>query len=115
VAVGDRLKAYSLDAGQLSLSGQSTNTFQWPGATPAISANGSANGIVWALETNGSGAPVVLRAYSAADVSTQLYNSNQNLARDNPGQAVKFTVPTIANGKVYVGAQRQLSVFGLLP
>jgi len=115
VAVGDRLKAYSLDAGQLSFSGQSTNTFQWPGATPAISANGSANGIVWALETNGSGAPVVLRAYSAADVSTQLYNSNQNLARDNPGQAVKFTVPTIANGKVYVGAQRQLSVFGLLP
>jgi len=115
VAVGDRLKAYSLGAGQLSLAGQSTNTFQWPGATPAISANGSSNGIVWALETNGSGAPVVLRAYSAADVSTQLYNSNQNLARDNPGQAVKFTVPTIANGKVYVGAQRQLSVFGLLP
>jgi hypothetical protein len=115
VAVGDRLKAYSLDAGQLSLSGQSTNTFQWPGATPAISANGSANGIVWALETNGSGQPVVLRAYPAADVSTELYNSSQNLARDNPGQAVKFTVPTIANGKVYVGAQRQLSVFGLLP
>jgi hypothetical protein len=115
VAVDDSLKAYSLSAGQLSLSGQSTNAFQWPGATPAISANGSANGIVWALETNGSGAPVVLRAYSAADVSTQLYNSNQNLARDNPGQAVKFTVPTIANGKVYVGAQSQVSVFGLLP
>jgi hypothetical protein len=70
---------------------------------------------VWALETNGSGAPVVLRAYSAADVSTELYNSNQNPGRDNPGQAVKFTVPTIANGKVYVGAQGQLSVFGLLP
>jgi len=114
-AVGDKLKAYTLSNGQLSLSGQSTNTFRWPGATPAISANGSSNGIVWALETNGSGAPVVLRAYSAADVSTELYNSNQNPGRDNPGQAVKFTVPTIANGKVYVGAQGQLSVFGLLP
>jgi len=114
-AVGDKLKAYALGNGQLSLSGQSTNTFQWPGATPTISANGSNNGIVWALETNGSGATAVLHAYSAADVSIELYNSDQNLARDNPGRAVKFTVPTIVNGKVYVGAQGQLSVFGLLP
>ena len=114
-AVQDSLRAYSLSAGRLSLSGQSSNTFQWPGATPAISANGSSNGIVWALETNGSGAPAVLRAYSAAGVSSELYNSSQNPQRDNPGQAVKFTVPTIANGKVYVGAQGQLSVFGLLP
>jgi len=115
VAVDDRLKAYSLSAGQLSLSGQSANTFPFPGATPAISANGSSNGIVWALQTNGSGAPAVLHAYSAAAVSTELYNSNQNSARDAPGPAVKFTVPTIANGKAYVGAQGQLSVFGLLP
>ena len=115
VAVDDHLKAYSLSAGLLSLSKQSTNTFPFPGATPAVSANGSSNGIVWALQTNGSGAPAVLHAYSAADVSTELYNSNQNPARDVPGPAVKFTVPTIANGKVYVGVQGQLSVFGLLP
>jgi hypothetical protein len=115
VAVNDSLKAYSLSAGRLSLSGQSTNTFKWPGATPVISADGSDNGIVWALETNGSGAPAVLRAYSAAGVSSELYNSDQNPGRDNPGRAVKFTVPTIANGKVYVGSQHQLSVFGLLP
>jgi hypothetical protein len=115
VAIDDSLKAYSLGAGQLSLSGQSTNTFPVPGATPAISANGSSNGIVWVLETNGSGAPAILRAYAAAAVSNQLYNSNQNFGRDNPGQAVKFTVPTIANGKVYVGAQGRVSVFGLLP
>jgi hypothetical protein len=114
-AFGDGLKAYSLIAGRLSLSAQSTNTFPWPGATPAISANGSSNGIVWALETNGSGAPAVLHAYPAAGVSTELYNSNQNPGRDNPGPAVKFTVPTVANGKVYVGAQGQLSAFGLLP
>jgi len=115
VAIDDGLKAYSLVAGRLSLSGQSPNTFPVPGATPAISANGSSNGIVWVLQTNGSGQPAVLRAYAAADVSNQLYNSSQNLARDNPGQAVKFTVPTIANGKVYVGAQGRVSVFGLLP
>jgi hypothetical protein len=114
-AVGDGLKAYTLSNGQLSLSGQSTNTFRWPGATPVISANGSSNGIVWALETNGSGAPAVLHAYSATDVSIELYNSNENAARDNPGPAIKFSVPTVANGKVFVGSQYQVSVFGLLP
>jgi len=115
VVMKDRLKAYSLVAGQLSPAGQSATIFQFPGATPAISANGSSNGIVWALENNGSGAPAVLHAYSAADVSVELYNSNQNATRDVPGSSVKFTVPTIANGKVYVGTQNQLSVFGLLP
>jgi hypothetical protein len=114
VAAQDRLKAYTLSNGQLSLSKQSTSAFGWPGATAVISANGSSNGIVWALETNGSGAPAVLHAYSAADVSIELYNSNQNPARDVPGPAVKFTVPTVTNGKVYVGVQGQLSVFGLL-
>lgn len=113
-AVGDGLKAYTLSNGQLALSGRSVNTFRWPGATPVISANGSSNGIVWTLETNGSGAPAVLRAYSAADVSVELYNSNENAARDNPGPAIKFSVPTVANGKVFVGSQHQVSVFGLL-
>lgn len=114
-AVGDGLKAYSLIGGRLSLSGQSPNVFRWPGASPVISANGSADGIVWALETNGSGAPIVLHAYAAADVSTELYSSNQEVARDNPGPAIKFAVPMVMNGKVYVGSQLQVSVFGLLP
>jgi hypothetical protein len=113
-AVGGGLRAYTLGNGQLALSGRSVNTFRWPGATPVISANGSSNGIVWVLETNGSGAPAVLRAYSAADVSVELYNSDENAARDNPGPAIKFSVPTVANGKVFVGSQHQVSVFGLL-
>lgn len=112
---GGRLNAYALSGGQLSFLGQSTNIFQWPGATAAISANGSNDGIVWALETNGSGAPATLHAYSAADVSIEIYNSNQNSGRDTPGAAIKFAVPTIINGRVYVGGQGQLSVFGLLP
>lgn len=115
VAENDGLKAYSLVGGQLSLSARSTNTFRWPGATPVISANGSMDGIVWALETNGSGARAVLRAYTATNVAIELYNSDQNPQRDNPGAAIKFAVPTIANGKVYVGAQGTVSVFGLLP
>jgi hypothetical protein len=115
-AAYDQMNAYTLSNGQLSWSSQSTITFGFPGATPVISANGLSDGIVWVLQTDQyeSGGPAVLRAYSASDISIELYNSNQNLARDNPGPAVKFTVPTIANGKVFVGTQYQLSVFGPL-
>lgn len=115
-AVRDRLRVYSVTNGRVSLTPvQSPNSFPWPGASPVVSANGSNNGIVWTLQTNGSGQPAVLNAYSAQDVSVQLYDSNQNAARDNPGPAVKFTVPTVANGRVYVGSQYQVSVYGLLP
>ena len=115
-AIGDRLRAYPLSNGRFSLTPvQSTNSFPWPGATPVVSANGATNGIVWALETNGSGGAGVLYAYPAANVSTTLYSSNENPTRDNPGPAIKFSIPTVANGKVYIGSQYQVSVFGLLP
>lgn len=115
-AVGDRLRSYTLSNGRFSATPvQSPNTFPWPGASPVISANGSNDGIVWALQTNGSGQAAVLHAYAAADVSTRLYGSDENPGRDNPGPAVKFTIPTVANGKVYIGSQYQVSVFGLFP
>jgi hypothetical protein len=113
-AVGDRLRAFTLTGGRLTLSAASPNTFRWPGATPVVSANGSGHGLVWALETNGSGAPAVLHAYAADNIAVQLYNSTQNAGRDAPGAAIKFAVPTVAAGKVYVGTQGQVSVFGLL-
>jgi trimeric autotransporter adhesin len=47
-------------------------------------------------------------------LSSEFYDSNQ-FSSDNPGPAVKFSVPTIANGSVYVGTQTQLAVFGLFP
>lgn len=115
-AVDDRLRSYTLSDGRfLPTSVQSPNTFPWPGASPVISANGSSDAIVWTLQTNGSGQPAALHAYSAADVSTRLYSSDENAGRDSPGPAVKFTIPTVANGRVYVGSQYQVSVFGLLP
>ena len=94
---------------------QSSTSFQFPGPTPSISANGNHGGIVWIIQADGyvDGSSEILRAYDATDLQEELYNSNENPRRDNPGGAVKFAVPTIANGKVYVGAKGQLSVYGL--
>jgi hypothetical protein len=114
--VGDNLKMFSFDpaAGLLSTTPVSNTStfFNFPGTTPSVSSNGTSNGILWALQTDGS--PEVLHAYDATNLSTELYNTKQNAARDNPGNAVKFVVPTVANGKVYVPAQKQLSVYGEL-
>ena len=110
---GDVLKAFDLTSGKLS--GQPTArgpfTFDFPAATPSISANGTKNGIIWEVQDAG---PAVLFAYDASNVAKELYDSNQaSGGRDNPGAGVKFVVPTVANGKVYVGAQSLVSVYGL--
>ncbi len=87
-------------------------SFGFPGALPAISANGTSNAIVWALENTN---PAVLHAYSAGDLTNELYNSNQASGnQDNPGQGNKFITPMIANGKVFVATQNSLAIYGLL-
>jgi uncharacterized repeat protein (TIGR03806 family) len=96
---------------------RSPNTFSGDksSTTPALSANGASAAIIWAIDSSAyaSSGPAVLYAYNATNVSQMLYNSSQILNRDNPGGSVKFTVPTVANGKVYVGSEYQLSVYGL--
>lgn len=119
LAAGDSLKSFQLSsAGLLSTAPgtQSSANFGFPGATVSISANGSSAGIVWALKNDqyGSSGPSVLYAFDATNVASQLYASSQNSA-DQAGPAVKFTVPTVANGKVFVGTQNQLDVYGLRP
>jgi hypothetical protein len=79
--------------------------------------NGSSDGIVWAIDASDFGTiggHAVLRAYDATNVSHELYNSADAGTRDRLGQAVKFTVPTVINGKVYVGTGTELDVLGLL-
>jgi hypothetical protein len=89
-----------------------SNSFQYPGTTPSVSASGTANGIVWAVENS---SPAVLHAYDAQNLGHELYNSNQAAgARDGFGPGNKFITPTIANGHVYVGTQTGVAVFGLL-
>jgi hypothetical protein len=113
---GDSLRAFQLfDNGTLSTSStsQSSNVFDAShGATPSLSANGTTNGIVWAI--NPSSQSAVLYAYDALDVSNELYDSSQAGARDQLDPGVKFSVPTIADGQVYVGTADTLSIFGLM-
>jgi hypothetical protein len=111
---GGRLKAFGIKPdGTLTpqVVAESEEVFGYPGATPSISANGTSNGIVWVIDNQDG--PVVLRALNAKDPGEEYYNSAL-AARDAAGNAVKFTVPTVANGKVYVGAKRVVSVYGLL-
>jgi len=113
-----------------------TATFGFPGATPSISASSATtDGIVWAIDTSAYGTndhglrtagPAILHAFDAANVSTELWSSSQ-ASGDKAGNAVKFTVPTVANGKVYIGTRGsddtngsgstfgELDVYGLLP
>ena len=113
---GDVLKSFRITNASITSSpvSQSATSFGFPGATPSVSANGSSNGIVWVVQGDAftSGGPAVLRAYNATNLSQELYDSSQNLARDNPGAAIKMGVPTIVNGKVYVGARYAVSVYG---
>ena len=123
----DSLKAFSFNSnhsGMLSTSpaSESPNVFTFSGSVPAVSANGNSNGILWAIDNSAfragcsAGANCqILYAYDATNLANMLYSSSQAPNyRDIPGGAVKFTTPTIANGKVYVGSQANVTAYGLI-
>jgi len=112
-AINDYMKAFSIGNGQLIPVpiGHTPTGFVYPGATPSISANGTKDAILWAVE-NGHSAK--LHAYDANDLSHELYNSDQApLLRDQLGPGNKFIVPTVVGGKVYVGTTYGVTVYGL--
>ncbi len=116
---GDVLKAFPITRAVMAgtPSSRSATTFAYPGATPSVSANGTTNGIVWALES-GTGSPAVLHAYDATNLANELYNSNQtepNGSSSAFGNGNKFVTPVVVNGNVFVGTPNGVAVFGLLP
>lgn len=106
-----------------STASASGHSFFLPGATPVISASGTTNGIVRALDTAGyrvpspkNTLPAVLYAFDANNVFIELWDSSQALNQlDQAGNAVKFTVPMVANGNVYIGTRTEVHVYGLRP
>ena len=114
--VDGQLQAYAFSPGTKKFTtpaaSKSATTFMFPGATPSVSASGAtANGIVWAINSHnyctpqsGGCGPAQLHAYAATGLGSELWNSTM-IGADSAGNAVKFTVPTIANGKVYIGTR----------
>jgi hypothetical protein len=117
--LSSHLERYAVEGARLSNTptSRSSQFFNYPGATASISSNGERDGIVWAIGVSGrvrGGPPAVLRAYDARDVAHELYDSDESGARDHAGPGTKFSIPIIANGRVYVGTQTELDVYGLL-
>ncbi|HWW31550.1 MAG TPA: PQQ-binding-like beta-propeller repeat protein [Steroidobacteraceae bacterium] len=112
--VSGTLKAFTISSARLQATpqSQSATQFTFPGTAPSVSANGTANGIVWAHENTN---PAVLHAYVATNLAHEIYNSNQAAAnRDHFGAGNKYITPTVADGKVFVGTSNSVAVFGLL-
>jgi hypothetical protein len=113
---GDALRQFAVIDGKLSP--KAASGISGVSATPTISANGLGDGIVWLLRSkswNGPDQPAALYAYDAANVAHELYNSEQNAGRDRPGLALRFNIPTVVNGHVYVGTKHEVDVYSLLP
>ncbi|HYL65013.1 MAG TPA: hypothetical protein VE077_20550 [Candidatus Methylomirabilis sp.] len=103
----------------MKLKAAGNSKFLDSGATPAVSANGTKDGIVWAASSKNwneqAGRAAILYAYDATDVHRELYTSEQNSSRDRAGIALRFAIPSVVNGKVYIGERDEVDVYGLLP
>jgi hypothetical protein len=112
--IEDDLRAFAITNAKLATTttSQTLESFSYPGTSPSISANGTSNAILWAVENHGNFG--VVHAYDPADLTTEYYNSlqapnNRDIFNDN-----KYVTPMIANGRVYVGTPNGVAVLGLL-
>jgi hypothetical protein len=112
--VADNVQAFTLTNGLMSTNAtaRSPEIFAYPGGTLSISATGTTNGILWALEKKNPGVEGTLRAYDATNIGIELYNSDQAGNRDMLDEVAKFSAPVVANGKVYVASGGRLTIFG---
>jgi len=107
----DVMKQYKLTNGQLTLYAQTPHVFGYTTAS-SVSSNGANDGIVWTMESGGD----MLHAFDATNIAHELYNTKQAPGgRDGFGRVVRWTPPTVVNGKVYVAGATQFAIFGLLP
>ncbi|MBV8864936.1 MAG: PQQ-binding-like beta-propeller repeat protein, partial [Acidobacteriaceae bacterium] len=112
-SAGGPIQSFNVTNAILAPSSATAHTFRYPGAALSVSAKGSSNGILWAVENTN---PAVLHAYDATNLATEFYNSSQAASgRDNFGVGNKFVPATIANGQVFVGTTNSIGVFGALP
>jgi hypothetical protein len=114
----DALQAFDLANGHLTRKATSAGTFGAICATPTISANGDKDGILWVLRSktwNGPDNFAELDAFDASNINHRLYSSEQNSTRDRAGTALRFNIPIVVNGHVYIGAKHEVDVYGLLP
>ncbi len=119
----DHLKRYAVTVDPPSISkvadADPPTVFERKGAIPSISGllttQGISDAIIWTLQATRDDLPAVLHAHDAlATPMTEIYNSSQAAGgRDTMGNGMKFTLPTVANGKVYAGTATRLDVFGL--
>jgi hypothetical protein len=111
--VNGPLRALQLNTSnaQFAISSATSHLYGFAGAAPSVSSAATQNGVVWSLDTGSwcthearSCGPAILYAHNAASLSTELWNSSLN-ANDAAGYGVKFSVPTVANGRVFVGTR----------
>ena len=112
----DYVKDFSLINGMMSVTpvAESPSSYTFTGV-PVISANGNSSGLLWLVRNlNATSSTELLSAFNATNLS-EIYNTNKNPGRDQLTATAHFATPLIANGKVYVGTQTQLQVYGLFP
>jgi hypothetical protein len=117
-ADNDVAKLFKLNSGVMNTtpSSQASIISEFPSPSFSISSDGATNGIAWAVRNDqfNTDGPGVLYAWDANDLTTPLYESDTNSTRDASGPANKFSIPLVTNGKVYVAANGQVDVYGLL-
>jgi hypothetical protein len=115
--VGGSVQAFQLSNGLLTTqpTSSSSEIYGQRGGTMSISASGSTGGILWTLQSHGGTSPGTLHAYDATNLNNELYTSDQAGSRDTLDTWVKFTLPVVVNGRVYVSSLSQLTIYGLLP